>query len=242
MASEKKTAADLTIADLAVAVAAVLAHGYDGVRNGRVRQLPDARTIRWYQTLGMVDRPAAFRGRTALFTRRHVLQLAAIKRLQAAGHPLADIQRGLAGATDADLARAAGESLADVERCIAEVVAARGQADGHRGLIAEPVKAAIPRPATAFWKTLPSDAAAAPAPAAVPAAASATAMLQSIPLGDRAALVWTGLALTPPEREVALRLAQPLVEFLSSRVAGGAEPAGGTLHPSPRPRQAKGAR
>jgi len=227
----------LTIADLATAVAAVLARGYDGVRSGRVRQLPDARTIRWYQTLGMVDRPAAFRGRTALFSRRHVLQLAAIKRLQAAGHPLADIQRGIAGKTDAELARAAGESLADVDRCIAEVGTARGRSDGRRTLIAEPVKAAIPRPATAFWKTLPPGTA-----PAVPTAAPAVATLQSIPLGDRAALVWTGPALTPPERDAALRLALPLVEFLSSRVAGGAEPAGGAVHPSPRPQQEKGAR
>lgn len=240
MGSEKKPAAALAIADLATAVAAVLAHGYDGVRSGRVRHLPDARTIRWYQTLGMVDRPASFRGRTALFSRRHVLQLVAIKRLQAAGHPLADIQRGLVGATDGELARAAGESLADVDRCIAEIIAARGRGDGPRSLLAEPVKAAIPRPATAFWKTLPADTA--PAPATMPAAAPATAALQSIPLGDRAALVWTGLSLTATERDAVLRLARPLVEFLSSRVAGGAEPARGPVHPSPRPQQEKGAR
>jgi DNA-binding transcriptional MerR regulator len=232
MGSEKKPAAELTIADLATAVAAVLAHGYDGVRSGRVRQLPDARTIRWYQTLGMVDRPASFRGRTALFSRRHVLQLVAIKRLQAAGHPLADIQRGLVGATDGELARAADESLADVDRCIAEIIAARGRSDGPRSLLAEPVKAAIPRPATAFWKTLPAEAAPAPA----------TAALQSIPLGDRAALVWTGAALSATEQNAVLRLARPLVEFLSSRVAGGAEPARGPVHPSPRPQQEKGAR
>lgn len=236
MASDKKTAADLTIADLATAVATVLARGYDGARSGRVRHLPDARTIRWYQTLGMVDRPAAFRGRTAVFSRRHVLQLVAIKRLQSAGHPLADIQRGLVGKTDGELARAVGESLAEVDRCIAEAIAARGRNAGRRSLIAEPVKAAIPRPTTAFWKTLPADS------ATVPAAAPVPATLQSIPLGDRAALVWTGLALTATERDAVLRLARPLVEFLSSRVAGGAEPASGPVHPSPRPQQEKGAR
>lgn len=240
MAPDPKTAADLTIADLALAVASVLANGYDGVRSGRVRHLPDARTIRWYQTLGMVDRPAAFRGRTALFSQRHVLQLAAIKRLQAAGHALADIQRGLAGKPDAELARSAGVSLAGVGRCIGEVVQARVQGDGHRALVAEPVKAAASRPATPFWKARPVDAA--PVPAQVPAPVAVPATLQSIPLGDHAALVWTGRTLTAAEHKAALRLARPLIEFLSSRVAGGAEPAGDTILPSPRPSQEKGAR
>lgn len=236
MAPTGKTAADLTIAELAVAVAGVLAHGYDGVRSGRVRHLPDPRTIRWYQTLGMVDRPAAFRGRTALFSRRHVLQLAAVKRLQAAGHPLADIQRGLVAKTDAELARAVGESLVHVDRCVADVVAARARADARAPLLEPPVKAATRRPTTDFWKVLPAEAAAAPARAAGPAT------LQLMPLGDQAAVVWTGATLTAPEREAMLRLARPLVEFLSSRAAGNAESAGGMVHPSPRPRQAKRAR
>jgi len=240
MAPEKKTAADLTIAELADAVATVLADGYDGVRSGRVRHLPDARTIRWYQTLGMVDRPAAFRGRTALFSRRHVLQLAAIKRLQAAGHPLASIQQGLVGKTDAELARAAGASIAGVERCIGEIVGVRGRGDTPVAMVAAPLKAAKPRSTMAFWKTRPVDASPAVAPAAVPDAVPAT--LQSIPLGDRAALVWTGQGLTPAERDAAVRLARPLIEFLSSRVPGGAEPAGGAVHPSARPQQDKGAR
>jgi hypothetical protein len=240
MASEKKTAADLTIAELADAVANVLADGYVGVRSGRVRHLPDARTIRWYQTLGMVDRPTTFRGRTALFSRRHVLQLAAIKRLQAADHPLAGIQQGLAGKTDAELARAAGTPLADVERCISAVVGGRGRGDANVAMVTAPVKAAAPRPTTAFWKARPIDTPPPPASAAVPVAGPAT--LQSISLGDRAALVWTGQGLTAAEHGAALRLARPLIEFLSSRLAGGAEPAGGTVHPSARPQQEKGAR
>ena len=240
MAPEKKTAATLTLPELAAAVAGLLAHDYDGVRSGRVRHLPDARTIRWYQTLGMVDRPAAFRGRTALFSRRHVLQLTAIKRLQAAGHPLADIQRGLAGTNDADLARASSASLADVDRCIAEVVAARQDTGGPASLAVAPLKTAIPRPATAFWKVRPAAAAPAPAPAA--AHTPPPAALQSIPLGDQAAVVWTGLPLTPPEREAALRLARPLIEFLSARVTGGAEPAGDAVQPVPRPQQEQGGR
>jgi 3-dehydroquinate dehydratase len=85
----------VTLPELVEAMPVALASGYGGVRSGRTRDLPDTRTVRWYQTLGMVDRPAAFRGRTALYGRRHLLQLAAIKKLQSSGLPLADIQRAL---------------------------------------------------------------------------------------------------------------------------------------------------
>jgi DNA-binding transcriptional MerR regulator len=61
-----------------------------------VREVPDLRAIRYYSTLGLLDRPAAFRGRTALYGKRHLAQLVAIKRLQAQGLPLADVQRRLA--------------------------------------------------------------------------------------------------------------------------------------------------
>jgi hypothetical protein len=57
--------------------------------------------------MGVVDRPAAARGRTAMYGPRHLLQLVAIKRLQAQGLPLVAIQAELAGATDAQLARVA---------------------------------------------------------------------------------------------------------------------------------------
>ena len=48
--------------------------------NGRVTEVPDGRVIRWYATIGLVDRPSGFRGRTALYGARHLLQLVAIKR------------------------------------------------------------------------------------------------------------------------------------------------------------------
>jgi DNA-binding transcriptional MerR regulator len=95
-----------TIAELAQRVAAAL----DGVRapNGRVTVQPDERMIRWYTTIGLVDRPHSFRGRTALYGRRHLLQLAAIKRRQAEGRSLTEIQAELSGATDDALAGVVG--------------------------------------------------------------------------------------------------------------------------------------
>jgi len=83
--------------------------------SARIREVPDRRTVRYYTTLGLIDRPAEMRGRTAYYGTRHLLQLLAIKSLQAAGVPLADIQRKLAGATDAALAEAAGLSVEVVD-------------------------------------------------------------------------------------------------------------------------------
>lgn len=91
-----------TLAQLPDQVARLLGDGY-GQRNGRVRELPNGRAIRWYTTIGLVDRPVGTRGRVALYGRRHALQLAAIKRLQARGRTLAEIQQELLGATDDQL-------------------------------------------------------------------------------------------------------------------------------------------
>jgi DNA-binding transcriptional MerR regulator len=96
-----------TIDELSTRLARALADGRSGQVNGRIRQIPDRRTIRYYTTIGLVDRPTAMRGRTALYGPRHLLQLVAIKKLQARGLALADVQRHLLGATDATLAQLA---------------------------------------------------------------------------------------------------------------------------------------
>ena len=93
-----------TLEQLSERVADLLAETYDGQPSGRVRELPNGRTIRWYTTIGLVDRPLATRGRVALYGERHALQLAAIKKLQAQGLALAEVQERLLGATDAQLA------------------------------------------------------------------------------------------------------------------------------------------
>jgi hypothetical protein len=75
--------------------------------NGRVRDVPTERLIRWYATVGLVDPPLSRQGRVAQYGRRHLLQLVAVKRRQAEGRSLAEIQAELAGATDEALARIA---------------------------------------------------------------------------------------------------------------------------------------
>ena len=75
-----------------------------GVRqaDGRVATAPDARAVRFYQGLGLVDRPAV-RGRRALYGERQLRQLVAIKLLQRRGLALAQIQRHLFGLSPAEL-------------------------------------------------------------------------------------------------------------------------------------------
>ena len=85
----------MPIRALAEAVADALAENYAEPKNGQVRPIPDARSIRYYTTLGLLDRPAAMDGRTALYGAEHVRQLIAIKRLQAEGLSLAEIQQRL---------------------------------------------------------------------------------------------------------------------------------------------------
>jgi DNA-binding transcriptional MerR regulator len=69
--------------------------------------VPNERLVRWYVTVGLVDPPLSRRGRVARYGRRHLLQLVAVKRLQAEGRSLAEIQTELAGATDEALAAVA---------------------------------------------------------------------------------------------------------------------------------------
>lgn len=68
----------------------------------RVSQAPDIRTIRYYTSLGLIDRPT-IEGRQARYSKRHVLQVLAIKALQARLMPLSEIQSRIYGRTDHEL-------------------------------------------------------------------------------------------------------------------------------------------
>jgi len=133
-----------TIGELGQQVADALSVDYAGSSNGQVRAVPDRRSIRYYTGLGLLDRPLSMRGRTALYGRRHLQQLVAIKRLQAGGLSLAQIQTRLAGTSDRQLS-----ALARIPRVPAKRAAKRSQRDG-------------------FWRAIP-DADIAPPPAAAPA-------------------------------------------------------------------------
>ncbi len=70
--------------------------------DARVSAAPDARTVRYYTTLGLLDRPR-IENRQARYGQRHLWQLLAIKALQSLELPLAQIQETLYARSDAEL-------------------------------------------------------------------------------------------------------------------------------------------
>ena len=238
-----------TLDELTRRVADALSVDYDGQLSGRVRDVPDQRAIRWYTTLGLVDRPAAMRGRTALYGPRHLRQLVAIKRLQSGGLSLAAVQAELAGASEADL-----ERIAQLPTTAAPVAAAHRPEGSHgaaeaggstpggtgrvRPALAEPV---APAGARRFWASPPADPpAAVAAPRGVPvwprrpprpSRAPTAAHLQGIRLGDEVTLLIGAWRPVDADDVRALHAAAlPLLEALHARglVRLGHEPGPGS--------------
>lgn len=112
-----------TLNDL-VAEAKMRLEALPAPKNGQVRAVPDDRTVRYYATLGLLDRPAAMRGRTAVYGPRHLAQIVAIKRMQSAGHSLADIQQLWPTLDDATLMRISGVKIPTATAPIATTPAA----------------------------------------------------------------------------------------------------------------------
>ena len=210
-----------TMEQLVERVSAALAAEYPGAPNGRVREVPDRRSIRWYTTIGLVDRPLGTRGRTVLYGPRHLLQLVAIKRRQAAGMTLAEIQAELAGASE--------ETLAAVARVPDQVLrtdgspppAHRGRPDFWKASPAAPVRILPAEPAPDET----DDAAPAGVTRRELAAAVETlgapppllqALITGVPLGDGVILLLprhtTGL-----DRDEIAAAARPLLDLLAAR-------------------------
>lgn len=122
-----------TLAELADLAARALAQSGVRAASGRVTEVPDPRLIRWYATIGLLDRPTIGPGRVARYGRRHLLQLVAVKRLQAQGLSLAQIQHRLAGATDAQLRAVAQLPAGLVEGGAAEAAAGTAALDPAAG-------------------------------------------------------------------------------------------------------------
>lgn len=179
-----------TLDELCLEVGRALSVGYGGVPSERVRDVPDRRTVRYYTTLGLVDRPAV-RGRMALYGRRHLLQLVAIKRLQSRGQSLHEIQQRVPHLSNAEL-----EALADVPPQL-------------ETLPAETPPEPLPRE---FWKATP------PAPQAPAAAAEFNKTLHGVPLGAGAILLLPlRRALDDNDLEAVRTAAAPLLRLLQTR-------------------------
>ncbi len=135
-----------TLNELCDHVDRALAVGYPGQTNGQIREVPDARSIRYYTTLGLIDRPGEMRGRTAFYGKRHLLQIVAIKRLQSRGLSLAEIQKMLVGISARDLSRLA-RLPEDLERALE--VEETGPSPPH-------AETRDRRDRSAFWKEEPA--------------------------------------------------------------------------------------
>ena len=96
---------DAPLAGLVSAVGEVLSALSLTVGDERVRDIPSARVIRYYQSTGLIDRPLRYDGRRAMYGFRHLVQVVAIKLLQSESISLARIQGMLAGRTTEELAR-----------------------------------------------------------------------------------------------------------------------------------------
>ncbi|WP_285686771.1 MerR family transcriptional regulator [Actinoplanes sp. NBRC 103695] len=194
-----------TLDELVDRVGRALAAEYSGAPNGRVRDVPDRRAIRWYRTIGLIDRPLGMSGRTALYGPRHLLQLVAIKRRQAAGLSIAQIQAELTGADD--------EMLAEVARVPADLLVAGGP---------RPDVASIDR--SRFWTTpahavgleIAVDDLRVGSPAAEAPPGPSAGVLGGVRLGGGAILVLPGV---PDSADLAAisAAAAPLLDVLAGR-------------------------
>lgn len=212
-----------TIDELVERVGAALAAEYPGAPNGRVRDVPDRRAVRWYATTGLVDRPSAMRGRTALYEARHLLQLVAVKRLQADGRTLAEIQAELAGATEARLAavaRVPKELLVGGEQVLGDAPRARFWATPPSAPTAELAARRAPRAAEVSTEDAApvSDLGTSePAPNESGAAPHANPpLLAGIVLPGGVVLLVPGSP-SPADRADIASAAQPLLDLLSAR-------------------------
>lgn len=181
----------------------------DGVRvdSGRVADVPNERLVRWYSTIGLVDRPAIGQGRTARYGERQLAQVVAVKRLQAQGLPLVEIQQRLVGAPDAELRRVAGLPDDLTAWVVTHLPDGGEQTHRQKGRLRHP-DAERDNPeaglfATPFWETRPSRPATTPAPVFGVTLSGVTLLLPAQPQHE--------------DLEAIASAAAPLIDLLASR-------------------------
>lgn len=114
----------------------------------RVNWAPNPRLIRYYTTLGLLDRATRFQGRVALYSSKHLLQILAIKYLQLGGKKLEEIQQVLLGLNEESLAKMLGLELPLPEP---QIEAVSDVAKEEEAPPEEP-----PKRSQAFWQEVPS--------------------------------------------------------------------------------------
>jgi DNA-binding transcriptional MerR regulator len=188
----------LTLDELSALASSILDAREVSVSDGRASDRVDPRTVRFYQTLGIVPKPA-YIGRRAMYGREHLVRVVVAKQLQAEGHSLAQIHAGLAMHATDDLVAALMKTDA-----VAAPRARRG----------EPSPPAIPAPALAPARS--------PAPAFAPAAAPAAAPLRPFQLAPGVTVLIDPTIVSDPKQ-----LADALAKALVATDATTTKPRGG---------------
>lgn len=165
----------------------------DAAPGTRTPGLLNPRLVRHYTTAGLLDEPGR-QGREALYTRRHLLQLLALRRLMANGYGSAAVHDLLRGRTDAELeAVATGEPRVTPRSgnpaldYLDGLRGKHGLVGAAAGLVGDTVARMVPPPAA-----LPP-AAPAPRPALPPPAAAPDAEPTPDPVPER----WTRVTVEP---------------------------------------------
>ncbi len=104
---------EFLLAELEAAAADLLGRAGPSSVDGRVAAVPDGRTLRYYQSSGIMDRPVRYDGRSAVYGYKSLLQAVCTKLLQSSGYSLAQVQRALSGATAARLEEALIDALGE---------------------------------------------------------------------------------------------------------------------------------
>lgn len=235
-----------TLDELVERVREALEAEYPGAPNGRVRDLPDRRAIRWYSTIGLVDKPLGMRGRTALYGPRHLQQLVAIKRRQAEGLTLAQIQEELTAVTPTaltDIAHVPPRLMVTIEDGALERHAERSRFWADHPSETSPAQPARTDPARTDPGPLPPDPDPQPAatlvdashsPASHPSgnslrSAATTKAFTGVALGGDVLLLVPG-AVSDRDRDAIAEAAAPLLDLLTAR---GLTSADGLIDRSP---------
>lgn len=96
------------VAELAAAAARLIDRFVPAQERGSVTEVPDERTVRYYLSEGLLSPSTEKQGTASLFGYQHLLQLLAIKRLQAEGLPIRKIRELIAGRSERELERMLG--------------------------------------------------------------------------------------------------------------------------------------
>ncbi len=211
---------ELTLDQLVAAVGERITAAGLAQANGQVSPFPDRRTLRYYTTIGLLDRPLAVRDRQALYGERHLLQALAVKRLQADGLALADIQARLSGLPAADVA-AIAEGRDRSPRFWAARAAARTASPATASpAMSDALTGNIATNASEFAPVGPI-----PSPTSPPGSPGSAQTMLAIPLAsDISVLIPAGRILTPDELAAIRLAAGPLLDHLAAAGLTGADP------------------